>query len=283
MYSLFLMQMILTRRKSKRLKNMPIIKTPAVVLKSDNYRESSKVVTLYTQTHGKLRTIAKGVRNTKTRWGGVLQSMAYIEAMLYFKENRTLHLLSGAEYINSFRRIHDNDRKVELGFRIIELLNKATMENQENKTLFNLITQALKHLDNATKNYVNVLFIYEFKLAKILGFEVDKNAMKVLDKGNINKSIDSKFHNLYNYKHERDDGHGFDNQKVMDKPASNIPGESIFDVLKNGNFEEITRFNILKPSVKALDNFFEKYFEEHFDSINFSKTKRVFNTKETDL
>ena len=260
---------------------MSIIKTPAVVLKTDNYRETSKIVTLYTESHGKLRTIAKGVRNSKSRWGGVLQSIAYIEAIIYFKENRTLHLLSSADYIDTFTNIYSNNKKIELAYSMIELANKATMENHESKALFYLIVEALQKLNDATKNYVNLLFNYEFKLAKILGFEVDRNIIKRLTTSFINKSIDSKSPNLYNYRPEDPKDTKSGDYKVNDKGmVSEEPGKALFDILRNGNFEEVTSFNILKPSMAVLVDFFEKYFEDYFDNVNFSKTKRVFNSKE---
>lgn len=75
---------------------MPIVRTDAVILKCDNYRETSKIITFYSRSHGKIKGIAKGVRSSKTKWGGALQSMAMLSIMFYYKENRTLHLVSQA-------------------------------------------------------------------------------------------------------------------------------------------------------------------------------------------
>jgi DNA repair protein RecO len=257
---------------------MSIVKTPAVVLKSDNYRESSKLITLYTQTHGKVRTIAKGVRNTKTRWGGALQSMAYLEAVFYFKENRTLYLLSGAEYIKTFRSIFDNEKKIELGLTIIELVNKAVMENQQNTAIFELLVETLQNLDNATKNFVNVLFKYEFMIAQLLGFEIDIGSLKKMSSHFPEKSIESDFHMLYNYGGR----HGNSgNSVVMDKPFMLTGDEiSMLETLSSRNFDEVTEFNISRPTVKVFDRFFENYFHNHFDNLKYSVTKRVFNSKE---
>ena len=63
---------------------MAIIKTDSVVLKTKIYRDKSKLVTLYTKSHGKLTAVAKGVRDVKTRWGGVLQPMAYLNSLIYY-------------------------------------------------------------------------------------------------------------------------------------------------------------------------------------------------------
>jgi DNA repair protein RecO len=257
---------------------MAIVKTPAVVLKADNYRESSKLITLYTQSHGKVRTIAKGVRNTKTRWGGALQSMAYLEAVFYFKENRTLHLLSGAEYIKSFHSIYDNEKKIELGLRIIELVNKAVMENQQNTAIFELLVETLQNLDNATKNFVNVLFKYEFMIAKMLGFEIDIGSLKKMRRHYPEKSIDSDFRMIYNYGGRTGTSGDF---IIMDKPLYLSDEDiSMLDTLSRRNFDEVTEFNILRPAVIVLERFFENYFQIHFDNVKYSKANRVFHSKE---
>ena len=87
-----------------------IVKTEAIILKSDNYRDSSKIVTAYTKNFGKIRCIAKGVRDVKTKWGGVLQAMSYLNLLIYYNETKTLHLLSNAEYVKAYQSLA-NDYK----------------------------------------------------------------------------------------------------------------------------------------------------------------------------
>lgn len=235
---------------------MPIIKTEAVILKCDNYRETSKIVSFYSKSHGKLRGIAKGVRSSKTKWGGALQSMAYLNMMFYFKENRTLHLISGADYVKHFQSTYDDYDKLQVGFRIIELVNKTTEEYQENRDLFNLLVESLDALNLATKNYVNVLFNVEFKLAKLLGFGIDFNKI-------LTENIDKIKENQYFYKTKFSSG---------DIKALNMINE--------GNFNSLMGLNISKSQEIVLDSFFENYFKSHFEGINLSNTKKVFSTKE---
>ena len=151
---------------------MSIIKTPAVVLKSDNYRETSKIITFYTQSHGKIKCIAKGVRKTSTKWGGCLQSMSYLNILFYYKENRSLHLLSNSEYIEAYKNLQDDNEKLKIAYQIAEIVNRTTVEYHENQHLFRLLVDSLSALNNATKNYVNVLFKFETILAELLGFVV---------------------------------------------------------------------------------------------------------------
>jgi DNA repair protein RecO (recombination protein O) len=235
---------------------MAIVKTPAVILKCDNYRETSKIVTFYTPEHGKLRGIAKGVRNSKSKWGGALQSMAYVNMIFYLKENRTLHLISGAEYAAKIQNVSDDYDKMRIGFRIIELINQTTPEHHENRDLFSLIVESLEMLNDATKNYVNVLFNFEFRLLKILGFEVNP---KMYSEGSVEKSKG----NRYVYDTRIDAG----DRKIM-------------NAISSGNFNSLMSLNISKSQETVLERFFENYVRDHFEHAGYLKSKRVFESKE---
>jgi|GEM_PF-750297 len=249
---------------------MAIIKTEAVILKCSNYREKSKIVTFYSRSHGKMRGIAKGVRDVKSRWGGVLQSMASVNLMFYYNENRTLHLISGADFAKSYQYIYDDFEKMQVGYRIIELINKTTEDHHENTALFELLTGSLDSLNNATKNYVNVLFNFEFRLMKILGFEIDLSSFEARSPENV---IEKFPENNYNYiVKEGNTGYGYNCLTNGDIKALNI--------LNDGNYNLVMNLNISKSSENMLDSFFDNYFKSHFDNLNFSNTKKVINSKE---
>jgi len=235
---------------------MALIKTEAIVLKTINYRDKSKIITLYTQSHGKMKAVAKGVRDVKTRWGGVLQPMAYINAHIYYKENRGLQLISGAEYMAAFRDIYDNADKMNIGFRIIELLDKTTAENHEINGLFELLSSTLNYLNDATKNFVNLLFNFEFRLAKLLGFGINLE--------------------IQNSKNSQNTG-GYGAAKMYEEDIEflkKITGDSLTD---------ITEHILTESSVAAFDSFFDSHFKAHFDNLNFSNTKKVIFSREMRL
>jgi DNA repair protein RecO (recombination protein O) len=235
---------------------MSIIKTEAIVLRASNYRDKSKILTLYTKSHGKLTSVAKGVRDVKTKWGGVLQSMAFLNVLLYYKENRSLHLLTGADYIKSYNGIYDNFDKMNVGFRIIELINKTTADRHEIKGMFELLTDCLNTLNDATKNFVNVLFNFEFRLSKLLGFGIDvENRISGVPKGYL----------------------GYEEPGMLEEDLT------VLRAISNGNFNEIMELNIVKSTEIAVDRFFESHLNLHFDNLNFSNTKKVIYSKEIRL
>ena len=233
---------------------MPIIRTDAVIIKCDNYRETSKIITFYSRSHGKIKGIAKGVRSSKTKWGGALQSMAILSILFYYKENRTLHLVSQAEHLTALHDIYDDFEKLQTGYRIIELINRTTAENQENADIFSLLCDSLQFLENATKNYINVLFNFEFKLLELLGFKIN---IDDLPANNIDKTVE----NGYFYETRFN------------------PGDlKTLEVISKGNFNSLMSLNINKSQVFALDRFFDNYLRDHFEHAGVSKAKKVFNS-----
>ncbi len=254
---------------------MAILKTPAIVLKCDNYRETSKIVTLFTLTHGKIRCIAKGVRKTNTNWGGNLQTMSYLNILFYYKENRSLNLLSAADNVEIFKGISNEHEKLNIAYRIVELVNKTTLDYHENQGIFRLLCETLRNLDNATKNYENLLFKFEFLLASLLGFEINFRNKTVYYGINSYNVIENKKEIIYNKNYRI----RYSNETLRDSQMSYTENEKqFFDLLKNGNFADVMEYNILKTSSKKIDNYLESHFREHIENIGILKTKKVINS-----
>ena len=59
------------------------IKTQAVVLRTIRYGEADRVLHLYTPDRGRIAAMAKGVRRTRTRFGGRLEPFFRLDMILY--------------------------------------------------------------------------------------------------------------------------------------------------------------------------------------------------------
>jgi DNA repair protein RecO (recombination protein O) len=81
---------------------MTLVSTPAIVLATLRYSESSKIVRLATRSHGVQSAIAKGALRAKSRFGGSLQLLSEGQAQLLMKEHRELNILTAFD----LRRLH---------------------------------------------------------------------------------------------------------------------------------------------------------------------------------
>ena len=73
---------------------MPSLSTPAIVLATFRYGETSKIVRLATESVGVQSAIAKGAMRPKSRFGAALQVLSEGHAHLIIHGNRDLQLLT---------------------------------------------------------------------------------------------------------------------------------------------------------------------------------------------
>ena len=148
-----------------------IVTTDAIVLKSMKYRDSSKILTLYTRRFGKVSVIAKAARDRKNKFGSSLHPMSYVTTVMYWKEGRDLQLLSQCDVVVPFRKLTEDMEKMASGMATIELLNAVSHGEEENHRLFSLVVESLQAMNNATKSVVLALYMFEVRLLDIMGFK----------------------------------------------------------------------------------------------------------------
>ncbi len=147
-----------------------ITKTDAVVLKSMKYRDSSKIVTFYTRRFGKLKGIAKGARQMKSKFGASLEPISAVSLILYKKEHRDLQLISECDVVTTYKTIHSELDRMAVALSVLELLNQLTHDEEGNDALYLLLVQTLDEVERAKKNCVNLLFAFEIRCAAVFGF-----------------------------------------------------------------------------------------------------------------
>lgn len=76
---------------------MAPVATPAVVLATLRYGDTSKIVRLATRDHGIQSAIAKGALRPRSKFGAALQVLSDGSAQLYLKEGRDLQTLGAFE------------------------------------------------------------------------------------------------------------------------------------------------------------------------------------------
>jgi len=147
-----------------------IVRTEAVVLRSIEYGETSRIVTLQTRRGGKVAVLARGARTVKSRFGSCLQPMAYIQAVYYHKAGRSLQTLSECSHVRAFHRIARDLEKMTLGLRIVELAG-ALLEEEDDPDVFDLLVDVLGSLNDADRGAAHLLPYFQLKLAAALGFD----------------------------------------------------------------------------------------------------------------
>ncbi len=137
-----------------------------IVLRSYPFGDADRIVVLLSPNHGKLRTVAKGVRKTKSRFGGRLEPFAHVDLVLY--EGRNLDTITSVAMIEPFHRLRgDLDRVVSAG-TMVEVVDIVAQENEPAMRLFLLLQRGLRALDNGTATS-DLTTAFLLKSAEIVG------------------------------------------------------------------------------------------------------------------
>lgn len=147
---------------------MSLYKTKGIVLKSIDLGEADKIITLYSTLSGRISAVAKGIRRTKSKFGGRLEPFTYLDLLLY--KGRNLDIVTQAEIIHSFQKIRENLDKIFYGSAILDLVNKASVEGDKSKDLFSLLLTALETLEELKGNISLLLTAFQLKLMAISGY-----------------------------------------------------------------------------------------------------------------
>jgi DNA repair protein RecO (recombination protein O) len=147
-----------------------IVRTSGVILKSMDFRESSRILTVYTRDFGKQSILAKGVRGPKSRLAGVTGPLNYVSLVYYRKEQRELQLLSQCDLVRPWRALSDSLEAMGAAMAICELLNMVVQGEEEHPALFELLVRSLDAVNGARANAVNAFFLFEIRLVDLLGF-----------------------------------------------------------------------------------------------------------------
>lgn len=148
---------------------MRTYKTEGIVLKRSNYGEADRILTVFTKHYGKIKILAKGVRRIKSRRGPNIELFNW--AVLFVTKGRNLDLLSEAEVKNSFSPLKDNLKKIGLCYQLCELIDGLCPEKQEQRRVFDLLTETLKTLDNPDHGLsMALLTTFELRLLQELGY-----------------------------------------------------------------------------------------------------------------
>ena len=137
---------------------MPLYQDEGVVLRTVKLGEADRIVTLLTRDHGKIRAVAKGVRRTKSRFGGRLEP--FMRVSLLIAEGRSLDVISQAESVSAYARGICTDFQAYTAANVIcETADKLVVtEHERSVAQYRLVLGALnalsKHAISADRTWV---------------------------------------------------------------------------------------------------------------------------------
>jgi DNA repair protein RecO (recombination protein O) len=122
------------------------VKTQAVVLRSIRYGEADRIVHLYTPHRGRIGAIAKGVRRSRSRFGGRLEPFFRLDLVLHEGRSELL-TITGAQTVEGYGRLRSDGPALDSAARACDALGRLFDTTEPHPEVFNLLCNELALLD----------------------------------------------------------------------------------------------------------------------------------------
>ena len=136
------------------------------MIRTNNYGETNKIVTLFTREWGKVGVMARGAKKPSSRLASITQLFTYGQFLV--QRSTGLGTLQQGEVISTMRGISGDIFLTAYASYIVELTDKSTDDKKSNPFLFELLLQTLKYIDEGIDLDI-LTFIYEMKMLQVLG------------------------------------------------------------------------------------------------------------------
>jgi DNA repair protein RecO (recombination protein O) len=147
-----------------------LIKSQALVLHSIRWKESSKIVTLFTRDRGILKVIARGVYRKNSPFAGLLESLNLLEIVVSSRSTRSLQILTQADLIDPFNALRLDMDRLPYALALLELLDQTMAEDQGDALFFDFTVNILQAMQEG-RQPVLILIYFLLKLTSYLGFK----------------------------------------------------------------------------------------------------------------
>ncbi len=144
-----------------------LYRTEAVIIRRMDYGEADRILTLFTPHYGKLRVIAKGVRKMTSKLAGHLELFMRVHLML--ATGRTFDVVTQAQIVEPYKQLHEDLGRVSYAYYVAELLDKLTVDDEENRPAYDLLVATFQALDTSTVPDLVVRY-YELHLLGFMGY-----------------------------------------------------------------------------------------------------------------
>jgi DNA repair protein RecO (recombination protein O) len=120
--------------------------TEAVVLRSLRLGEADRIVHLYTSERGRLGAVAKGIRKTKSRFGGRLEPLSHVALQLH-QGSGELQTVTGVDLVRAHNGVREDPYRLNVGLIGAEAMLRLFTDQEKNERAFTALTRFLDALE----------------------------------------------------------------------------------------------------------------------------------------
>ncbi|MBU0561183.1 MAG: DNA repair protein RecO [Bacteroidetes bacterium] len=242
-----------------------IVKTEALVLRKINYGDTSKIVTLFTENHGKVSAIIKGGRSNKSKIGSMMDVCNHVQVIYYLKESRDIQLVTQADLISYYPQIKGNLESLKYAMAAAELLSALTYENEPHKKMFKGVVRILNLIEKKTTDSQFLFVKFFIFFLEEIGYGIHGAQCSMC--GTKLSDVKKVFYNSAS-------GFNCDDCGKRESALFEFSSELFkkFVCLSNRNFE----YSISEIELNRIIVFLEKYLKNQIEEFKGIKSLRMY-------
>lgn len=157
-------------------------KTRGIVLRFTRFKETSIIVTLFTESYGTHAYIVNNIRSSKaTSKIALYQPLTLLDLVVYHRPNQQIARIKELKCIYAYQTFSTDIIKSSIALFLNEVLNKSLKEESHPKELFEFLQNSLITLDHITDGVENFHLIFLLKLSRFLGFGANRSDEVLID------------------------------------------------------------------------------------------------------
>ncbi len=143
------------------------LQTKGIILSRTDFGEADRIITVLTPDYGKLRLMAKGVRKPKSKLAGGIELFS-VSDLSFIRGRGEIGTLISSRLDKNYGQIIKDIERVQLGYELIKLVNKAT-EDEPEPEYFGTLQHTLEALNDKAIDQTLIRTWFSAQLLKMAG------------------------------------------------------------------------------------------------------------------
>jgi DNA repair protein RecO (recombination protein O) len=224
-----------------------IIDVDGIIISSKDYKDSSKILDIFTKDYGVIGVIAKGCKSLKSNLRSVTEKLTYATFTIYYKKDK-LSILSEASIINNFSNIKKDIEKISYSSFLIDLTNQVYKQCEDN-SLYDLLISALVKI-NDNFNPLIITNIIELKYLEYLGVMPNLDGCSICGSKSVVTLSSDKGGYLCSKCH-------------TNEPIVSDKSIKLVRMYYYVNIDKISKLDISKDVIFEVNNFIDDYYDRY--------------------
>lgn len=147
---------------------MPVICADGIVTRYANYRESDRILSIFTIEHGRLDAKARGCRRPQSPLVNACQPFVFGQFELFTGKDKAT--INACDIKETFYPIREDYERFSIGSVMLRLCHDAAPENEPNEALFSLLYHSLSFLAYGESNPQDLFCCFLVRFLNAIGY-----------------------------------------------------------------------------------------------------------------